>query len=143
MSARHRQLILSLLCWLPAIALYGVITWLSSKPQLPGPESLVAQWVWFKTAHFLVYGSLTLFTWLGWQGSGWRGARAILATWFTLLIAASLDEWHQMYVPGRTPRPLDVFIDISAAYLVLRLVITRLPIARKIQSLNTWIAEFT
>jgi VanZ family protein len=80
----------------------------------------VADFFWFKSAHFFVYGLLTLLVWFAWRAQLWRPQSLILATWYTLCIAATLDEFHQRFVPGRGSRPMDVFIDLLAAWAVLQ-----------------------
>jgi VanZ family protein len=55
----------------------------------------------------------------------WRRA-SVLAVLCTLLIA-SLDEYHQSFLPSRTASPVDVGIDLCgaiAAQLILLLVIS-------------------
>jgi VanZ family protein len=110
------------LAWLPAIGLYGLITFLSHQPQLPAPGEVVADWIWFKSAHFLVYGTLTFFVWNAFRVTGLRSERARLTTWYVILLAAVVDETHQLFIPGRTGRVLDVFIDLLAAWSVLQVL---------------------
>lgn len=40
-----------------------------------------------------------------------RGWRLVLAAGFFCVCFAGLDEWHQSFVPGRSPSPRDVAID--------------------------------
>lgn len=107
--------------WIPPIVIYGFIFWFSSRPVLPGPEGLAVQFVWFKTAHLIIYAALTFFTWIAWRSlhADWK---AVLLTWYLIMTLAALDELHQMFVPPRTGRPLDVFIDLLAAWTVLQAV---------------------
>jgi VanZ family protein len=70
-----------------------------------------------KTGHFLGYGILSILLFRAWRATlpdmknvlwtlRWS-AIAILGT----LIVASLDEWHQTFIPSRTGRWQDVVLD--------------------------------
>jgi VanZ family protein len=77
-----------------------------------------------KTAHLTEYAMLAglLFRALrGWIGRFWLRAAAAFAP--TLAIAAA-DEFHQSFVPSRTPSLGDVFIDYAGA--VVGIVICRI-----------------
>jgi VanZ family protein len=83
-----------------------------------------------KTGHFLGYG----FIGLAWLRAWWMTLSqsrflqdALLALLGTSLVA-SLDEWHQSYLPNRTGSPWDVMLDCCGAlvlqvtvYVILRL----------------------
>ncbi len=102
-----------LLYWLPAVVWMGLIYASSAQPQLPevgGPES---PWdaVAHKVAHVLVYAVLAhlyyrLLGPLGLPGDdrGW------LAACLAVLYGLS-DELHQVLVPGRSGRLVDVGLD--------------------------------
>jgi VanZ family protein len=71
-----------------------------------------------KLAHLTEFGvfSVTIFHGIRGDRRGWRFDWALL----TLLIAvayAALDEFHQMFVPGREASPRDVAIDALGALL--------------------------
>src|SRR5262245_14863363 len=58
-----------------------------------------------KAAHFSVYGTLSLSAYYSWRATLPHGARWTF-TWSGLailltLVAASLDEFHQVFVPSR------------------------------------------
>lgn len=69
-----------------------------------------------KSAHVTEYGILgaLLFRAIRNERTGWRGRWAILAVAITMAIA-SVDEWHQTFVPSRTASPVDVAIDTAGA----------------------------
>ncbi|MBO4928642.1 MAG: VanZ family protein [Clostridiales bacterium] len=49
-----------------------------------------------------------------------------VALWITALAAAA-DEYHQIFVPGRASRLLDVFLDLAGAFvlmLIIRIVVS-------------------
>jgi VanZ family protein len=88
-----------------------------------------------KTGHFVGYGIVSLAFFYSWRQTLhrmavkhwtlWRRA-SVLAVLSTLLIA-SLDEYHQSFLPSRTASPVDVGIDLCgaiAAQLILLLVIS-------------------
>ena len=95
--------------WAPAAGLMAAIWFVSgtpSPPRLPGSVSDV-------TAHFLAYGSLGAAMLRGVAGAQWARVSAGGA-----LLAAALgaaygvtDEFHQSFVPGRTPELRDVAAD--------------------------------
>lgn len=99
--------------FLPALAWYGMITWLSSQPSLPGPELYMLQVLWFKSAHIIVYGILAGFLWHGWaSGTSMHPRWLPHATTLSVIALALVDELHQAFVPGRTPRPSDIMINL-------------------------------
>jgi VanZ family protein len=88
-----------------------------------------------KTGHFVGYGVVSLAFFYSWRQTLhrmavkhwtlWRRA-SVLAVLSTLLIA-SLDEYHQSFLPSRTASPVDVGIDLCGAIafqLILLLVIS-------------------
>lgn len=90
----------------------GLLFLSSSIPDLGGPD-----WLPFgdKAAHGVAYAVMGAALAWGWNRSG----RRLDHVW---LLGAGLlyglgDEWHQMYVPGRSPDPADWVAD--AAGLVI------------------------
>ena len=100
-----------------------------------------------KTGHFLGYATLSWFAFRGWMETlayqrerrlkkfglkaelhrRWHLRAAVLAVLVTLA-AASLDEFHQSMLPGRTGTVRDVFLDTMGgvfAQIVLLLYWTR------------------
>jgi len=71
-----------------------------------------------KLAHIIEFGIFSISVFRGVRGSqaGWRPGWAFT----TLLIAsafASIDEWHQSFVPLREASARDVAIDTCGAFL--------------------------
>lgn len=98
----------------PALLYMALIFYLSSQP---APNIGVSD----KTLHFVAYGLLALLLLWGLLGiAPFRGA-ALLSLVLTALYGAS-DEWHQSYVPGRSPELLDVAADAAGGLAVLLLV---------------------
>jgi VanZ family protein len=81
-----------------------------------------------KAGHFVGYFVLSLLLFRAWRatlptipGSNWSFRWAGIA-WFGAALVASLDEWHQMYLSGRTGTLTDVFLDSSAAFIAQLLI---------------------
>ncbi len=120
--------------WLLAISLFST-GWFSSAQTehvavpvlhwlLPGasPQTLLLVHYFIrKLAHLTEFGVLGLLLYHALKEI--RGGRAV-AIACTLLLAvafAGLDEFHQIFVPGRTPSVRDVGLDGAGATLVLAL----------------------
>jgi VanZ family protein len=72
-----------------------------------------------KAAHFTTYGLLSFFAFYSWKATlpareRWTLRWSALALALTL-VAGSLDEFHQSFVPSRTASPRDVLLDITGA----------------------------
>lgn len=80
-----------------------------------------------KTGHFVGYFTLSFFLFRSWRatfpgfGVRWALPWALLAFVGTALVA-SLDEWHQSFLPSRTSALSDVLLD-SGAGLVAQIVL--------------------
>ena len=93
----------------------ALIFWLSSLPDIPGPELFSAQ---DKIGHFVVCGILGFFitrslgTWA--RGLGWRVVIVV-----TIAVAAygATDELHQMFVPGRNASLFDLLFDTAGGFI--------------------------
>jgi VanZ family protein len=107
------------LAWLPAVACATAIFVLSSQPVLPSPGGLSD-----KTAHAIAYGVLGTLCLVGVTGarlSGVTGSSLLVAFVLAVLYGAS-DEFHQSFVPGRSPEWGDLLADAVGAALALGLV---------------------
>jgi VanZ family protein len=103
------------LAWGPPVALSAVIFFLSSRSTLPMPTPAFAGAD--KVGHFAVYAVLG---WLLARGAWMTG----LSPWWAVAIGVlygATDEFHQSFVPGRTPEFLDWVADaagvMAAVYL--------------------------
>ena len=128
--------------WIPAIVVAALIS-LFSTHYFSGEETArlivpVLHWLFpgasphmlrlmhigiRKLAHITEFGlfSITVFHGIRAGRSGWSFKWA-LATLFIAVGYASLDEWHQSFVPLREPRVRDVAIDAFGALLAQTLV---------------------
>ena len=76
-----------------------------------------------KGGHVFGYGLLSILLFRAWretlqvtEDSRWSFPWASIAVLGTALVA-SLDEWHQSFIPTRTGTPHDVILDTSAGIL--------------------------
>ena len=106
----------TLLGWVPATLWTVVIYLLSSQPSLPSPAS-----VGDKQAHALAYGLLALLCLMGLTGWRWRriAGASLLGAFVLAVLYGVSDEFHQSFVPGRTPDLADVVADAAGAGLAL------------------------
>ena len=80
-----------------------------------------------KTGHFVGYATLSILLFRSWRGTFPRLSTRWCLQWATLAFActalvASLDEFHQTFLPSRTGTFRDVVLDSTAA-LVAQIVI--------------------
>jgi VanZ family protein len=73
-----------------------------------------------KSGHVFGYGLLSILLFRAWRETlpamsdeKWTSRWAIIAVLGTALVA-SLDEWHQSFLPSRTGTPRDVLLDTCA-----------------------------
>jgi len=136
-----------LLAWLPTIMWLGMIAFFSTDtfssehtgsilekiikavygPISPAHFKMIHVFV-RKTAHFTVYGFLSLVAYYSWRTTFPRRARwtfmwSVLALLVTLA-AGSADEIHQIFVPSRGPSVYDVLLDGAGAMFVQILLAT-------------------
>jgi VanZ family protein len=84
---------------------------LSAQPQLPAPEEKWIDFIFEKSAHtfeFAVLAALLLRALISGPPKSWRWfAATVLLAW----LYALSDEFHQLYVPGRTADWTDILFD--------------------------------
>lgn len=100
----------------PVIIWCILIFWLSSQPHLPGPADQTWDFVIKKLGHITAYAILF--------GLTFRANRSVKQSFIFCVLYALSDEYHQSFVPGRTPMLRDVGIDIIgmslAAFFIWR-----------------------
>lgn len=88
-----------------------------------------------KSAHFSAYGMLSVLFFRAWRGvphgRRWKWSWALLAL-AVCLAAASLDEYHQSFTPGRTAAVSDVELDMMGAVFAQLMVVAWTAGQRKI-----------
>lgn len=95
-----------ILNWVPALAVMGVIFWFSAQS---GEELPVFSWadkIVKKSGHMIGYALLAFWYW---YALGWQSNRRWLA-WLLAVLYAMTDEYHQSFVPFRSPSVWDVLI---------------------------------
>ena len=138
-----------LLLWLPTVIWLGVIAsfstdlfsashtgsilWRILHAIFPGISLHTFRTIHFfvrKTAHFCTYGLLGAFAFYSWRATfpeprRWSFKWSGLALALTLVVA-SLDEYHQTFIPSRTGTVHDVILDMVGAvfFQIIILVFT-------------------
>jgi VanZ family protein len=102
-------------------ALYTILTRLFGPINLH--DFLVFHHYLRKAGHFVGYGMLSVLLLRGWratldQGHVWLGRTALLS-WLGTVFVATMDEWHQSYIPSRTGTWKDVVLDSTAGLTFL------------------------
>lgn len=115
-------MIRALRAYLPAIAWGAVIFGLSARPNFSPP----IEDGFDKVAHFGAYALLGLLLAHAHHRLGWSLLAAVAVGW----LYGISDEWHQSFVPGRTPDPADWLADalgVLAAVALHTWIIRRAP----------------
>jgi VanZ family protein len=68
--------------------------------------------MWDKSLHAMAFGSFSLLLWFG------VGYDRPIANWLMIGVVASLDEFHQIFIPTRSADILDVVADMVGAAIV-------------------------
>lgn len=106
---------------IPPVVWMAVIYVLSDQPKLPYPEDLNGRLVSI-AGHLTVYAVLAvLFWWALGISQLTASRRAIIAVGLATLYGF-VDEWHQSFVPGRTPDGFDIVTDLVGATLAMLVV---------------------
>jgi VanZ family protein len=102
--------------WLLVITWAGVIFFLSSRPGDEFPDLGLLSKLASMVAHFAVYAVLMLFLQRALRHSDAVSPGRALAVGLALVAAYAVsDEYHQSFVPGRQPDPLDWLADMAGA----------------------------
>jgi len=103
-----------LVLWTPVAVYMAAIFYTSSLSVIPGP---VGYWFSDTLLHMACYGGLALFTLRALAGGKWTGVHVgvAIAAWLIAVLYGVTDEWHQMYVPGRTSELRDLVNDAIGA----------------------------
>ena len=123
-----RSVVFKYLFWIWLILILSV----SSIPDLPGPE-LTTEDTLFRLdylIHLIEYFFLVMF-FLFWQGSKvYRISKSFaLFTIIGVLLIATIDEFHQLWIPGRTFNPVDMYANytgIVIGFLFSLIILARL-----------------
>lgn len=93
------------------VAIFG----LSSQSEI-GPPEVIGD----KVAHLIAYGLLAALLVRALARADWRriSARVVTGAIVVATVYGAIDEWHQSFVPGRTPEVADLVADFMGACLV-------------------------
>jgi VanZ family protein len=101
--------------------LYALLTRLFG--QIDFDKFLVFHHYLRKTGHVVGYGLLCLLLLRGWRATLDQGrvqlGRTALLSWLGAVFVATMDEWHQSYIPSRTGSWRDVVLDSLAGLVFL------------------------
>jgi VanZ family protein len=101
--------------------LYSLVTRIFGQVNLY--DFLIWHYYLRKAGHVVGYGILCLLLLRGWRAtlhiSRSFGLIAALLSWSGTALIASLDEWHQTFIPSRTGTIRDVILDSVAGLLFL------------------------
>lgn len=98
----------------PALLCMAAIFALSSRSELPQPSSISGE-VFSIMGHFGAYFGLGVTLWWA-LGLGRFTTRArVLLAWGAAVLYGISDEFHQSFVPNRTPDVRDVLVDAAGA----------------------------
>jgi VanZ family protein len=107
---------------LPVVLWMGVIFAFSAQERVPKPPGFSVD-VTSIVGHVTVYAVLAALTWWAIGGLG-RTPRQRMAAAFCVAILYGLsDEWHQSFVPGRTPDVWDLVVDAIGAMIGIAIAI--------------------
>jgi VanZ family protein len=109
-----------LLDWLLLLAYCGLIFWLSAQESLPVPNVVDYQ---DKFMHFGAYSIMGVFSVRAFRHSRLAYPHWALLGWLFCCLYGLSDEWHQSFVPGRSPSALDWLADSLGAGLAVAIVL--------------------
>jgi VanZ family protein len=97
----------------------GVIFFLSSLPDDELPDLGLLSTLASMAAHFVVYAVLMALVQRALRHDGTMSPGRALAVGLALVAAYAIsDEYHQSFVPGRQPDPLDWLADMAGALAI-------------------------
>ena len=120
-----------ILRYIPLILVTGGIIYLSSREGLQSDFSQAIDNILRKGAHVFEYFLLFHAMWFAWYGKKYltlpfhEFSKASAVVISASLLFALSDEYHQIFVPGRTAQPMDIVFDsigIVGGYLMISLI---------------------
>jgi VanZ family protein len=106
----------------PVVLWMGVIFAFSAREHVPKPPGFSLD-VTAMAGHLAVYAVLAALTWRA-LGGLVRFSRQQMAAAFGIAVLYGFsDEWHQAFVPGRTPDPWDLVVDAIGAVIGIAIAI--------------------
>jgi len=102
--------------WTPVFLYMAFIFYLSSQTAVPGPSTPPFPH-YDKVIHMVMFGVLSLLFFGAWKYEK-TSSPYVYAIIFTIMYGV-LDEFHQSFVPGRTPDVFDAVADGIGSLIVL------------------------
>jgi VanZ family protein len=99
-----------------SLGVTGLIAALIEKIN-PSSDALAFNHIIRKCAHFFAYLVLGMVVLFAMRKMGISGTKGILLTMAVCVVYAISDEWHQGFIPGRTPKLTDILIDSCGSLL--------------------------
>lgn len=101
--------------WLPVIIYAALIYYISSKPDLPKSVSIPHI---DKAVHFIEYAILSFLLARALKQTAKLNINFRLIAVIVAILYGFSDEWHQLYVPGRSMDGIDLIFDGMGATIV-------------------------
>jgi len=108
--------------WAPSFFWALVIFLFSARPTNPVSEIHLMDFIVKKSAHVFEYAVLTILLYRAFILSGFDKNKAKVYSVTLSIFYGITDEFHQLFVPGRTAKVRDVFIDGIGAVLAIYLI---------------------
>ena len=114
------------LVWLPAVVWAGFIFFVSAQPKETFERFGLTGLLLSTMGHLITYAVLMLLVSLALHYGSNIPTRYVLVTAFVMIALYGLsDEYHQSFVPGRTPTAVDWLVDLGGAALVWIILVRR------------------
>jgi len=99
--------------WAPVVLLLALIYFLSSLSEIPAPPGGMS----YTGVHAVVYGVLGIFVLRAAAGARWSGvtARRVAIAVVVTGVYGATDEFHQLFVAGRSAESRDLIADVVGA----------------------------
>jgi len=122
-----KKLVKTIDIWAPPFVWALFIFSFSSLPTNPVSEIHWKDFVVKKTAHFVIYGILTILIFRALRQSGRPKGKAALYSIVASILYGVTDEFHQSFTPGRDPKLRDVFFDALGSFSSIYIIWYYLP----------------
>ena len=121
----------------PVVLWMGVIFAFSAREHVPKPPGFSLD-VTSVAGHLAVYAVLAALTWWAFGGLVRSPRQRVAAAFGVALLYGFSDEWHQSFVPGRTPDTRDLVVDAVGAIvgIAIAVAIARTQARRSTSQLN-------
>lgn len=122
------------IAWIAVFIWAGVIFYFSSLQSVELSEDALWDFVWHKSAHLVVYAVLGFLLFIATGGAGKKDFRSqriyLVAALVISTLYAMSDEFHQSFVPTRSARLRDIFVDMIGASVGVTIAWKFIPILK-------------